>query len=103
MDALDGVEVGDLDAQARKQFGIPNSVRGALVMNVDQDSNAAEAGLQPGDVIVELDRQPVRDSETAVNLAEKAKGDRILLRVWSKAGEQGGTRYITVNNTKRKK
>lgn len=103
LDALDGVEVGDLDAQARKQFGIPNSVRGALVMNVDQDSNAAEAGLQPGDVIVELDRQTVRDSETAVNLAEKAKGNRILLRVWSKAGEQGGTRYITVNNTKRKK
>lgn len=103
LDALDGVEVADLDGRTRRQFGIPNSVRGALVMNVDEDSNAAEAGLRPGDVILEVNREPVRDAETAIDLTTKAKGDRILLRVWSKAGDQGGTRYLTVNNTKRKK
>ncbi len=103
LDALDGVEVGDLDARTRRQSGIPNNIRGVLVMNVDEDSNAAEAGLQPGDVILEINREPVRDSETAVDLATKAKGDRILLRVWSKAGDQGATRYVTVKNTKRKK
>jgi serine protease Do len=103
LDALDGVEVADLDGRARRQFGIPNNVRGALVMNVDEECNAAEAGLQAGDVVVEVNREPVRDAETAIDLTTKAKGDRILLRVWSKAGEQGATRYITVNNTKRKK
>ena len=103
LDALDGVEVADLDARARRQFGIPNNVRGALVMNVDEDSNAAEAELRAGDVIVEIDRQPVRDSESAVDFATKARGDRILLRVWSKTGDQSGTRYVTVKNTKRNK
>src|SRR5258706_403027 len=77
LDALDGVEVADLDPRARNQFNIPNSIHGALVTNVEQDSNAAEAGLRPGDVIVEINRQAVQGSEDAVGLGEKAKGDHI--------------------------
>jgi serine protease Do len=103
LDALDGVEVSDLDAQARRQFNIPGTVRGALVVNVDQDSNAAEAGLRPGDVIVEINRQPVQNAEDAVGLSNKATTDRMLLRVWSGGqGRPGGTRYIVVDNTKHK-
>jgi serine protease Do len=103
-DALDGVEVTDLDAQARRQFNIPSSVRGVLVTSIEEDSNSAEAGLRTGDVIVEINRQPVTGANDAVTMSEKAKGDRILLRVWSAdpRGGSGGTRYITVDNTKRK-
>jgi serine protease Do len=103
-DALDGVEVTDLDAQARKQFHIPGSIRGVLVTSVDEDSNSAEAGLRTGDVVVEINRQPVTGANEAVTMSEKAKGDRILLRVWSAdpQGGAGGTRYLTVDNTKRK-
>src|ERR1035437_2520563 len=88
-DALDGVEVTDLDAQARRQADIPENVRGALVSSVDQDSNEAEAGLRAGDVIIEINRQPVRGADDAVALSEEGKGDRILLRVW-RGGEGGG-------------
>jgi serine protease Do len=104
LDALDGVEVADLDSRARSQFDIPNSVHGALVTNVEQDSNAAEAGLKPGDVLVEINRQAVRGSEDAVALSEKAKSDHILVRVWSKDGRggSGGNRYLVVDNQKRK-
>jgi serine protease Do len=103
-DALDGVEVTDLDARARKQFDIPASTRGALVTRVDPDSNAAEAGLRMGDVVLEIDRQPVHSADEAVTLSEKAKSERILLKVWSRpAGRgMGGTRYIVVDNSKRK-
>jgi hypothetical protein len=38
-----------------------------------------------------------------VNLVQRAKGDRILLRVWSRNDDQSGTRYLTVENTGRKK
>lgn len=102
VDALDGVEVTDVDAAARRQFNIPRNVRGALVVNVDQNSKAAEAGLRAGDVLLEIDRQPVRNAEDAVALSEKVKGDRVLLRVWS-AAENGisGTRYVIVDNSKR--
>jgi len=97
-DALDGVEVADLDAQARSEAGVPGSVRGALVVKVDEDSNAAEAGLQPGDVVVEINRQPVRSADDAVAMSEKAKSDRIRLRVW----RGGAMLYLSVDNTKRK-
>jgi serine protease Do len=100
-DALDGVEVADLDAQARRQFDIPSHVRGALVSNVDQDSNAYEAGLRSGDVIQEIDRQPVKDADSAVKLSEEAKGDRILLRVWSQEGGMSGSRFLSVDNHKK--
>jgi serine protease Do len=101
-DALDGVEVTDLDAQARREADVPGNVRGALVSNVDQDSNSAEAGLRPGDVIVEIEHQPVRSADEAVTLSEKAKGDHILLRVWRGGERRGGMLFLSVDNTKRK-
>jgi len=103
IDALDGVEVSDIDAAARRQFDIPRSVRGALVVNVDPDSAAAQAGLQQGDVLVEINRQPVRGADDAVALSGKAKGDRVLLRVWSRGdGSLGGTRYLVIEKSKPK-
>jgi serine protease Do len=98
-DALDGVEVQDLDSRMRRQLEIPSNVRGALVSNVEPESNAAEAGLRPGAVIIEIDRQPVADAEAAVALSEKAKGEQILLRIWTQGG---GARYLPVDNLKRK-
>ena len=101
-DALDGVEVADLEAQARREAGTPNDVRGALVTSVDQDSNAGEAGLRAGDVIVEINRQAVRSADDAVTLSEKAKTDRIRLRVWRGGEGHGGMLFLSVDNTKKK-
>jgi serine protease Do len=101
-DALEGVEVTDLDAQARREADIPGNVRGALVTKVDEDSNAAEAGVRAGDVIIEINRQPVRNADEAVAMSEKVKGDRILLRVWRGGEGRGGMLFLTVDNNKRK-
>ncbi len=104
MDALDGVEVADIDAAARRELNIPRNVQGALVVNVDPSSAAAEAGLRQGDVVVEINRQAIHNADEAVALSEKVKGDdQVLLRVWSRgAGGQGGTRYVAVENAKKK-
>jgi serine protease Do len=103
MDALDGVEVSDIDSQARRQFDIPRNIQGALVVNVDSGSTSTEAGLRPGDVIVEINRQPVRRADDAVALSQTAKGDRVLLRVWGRSGGgPGGTHYVVVENSKHK-
>jgi serine protease Do len=103
-DALAGVEVSDLDTATRRQLGVPRTVQGALVVNIDADSNAAESGLSQGDVIMEIDRQRVRNADEAVALSQKVKGDRVLVRVWSKGGGggTGGTRYLVVDNSKHK-
>ena len=84
---------------------MPGNVRGALVTKVDQDSNAAEAGLHAGDVIVEINRQPVRNADEAVALSEKVKGERILLRVWRGGEGRGGMLFFrwTIRNENRRR
>ncbi|RME68203.1 MAG: DegQ family serine endoprotease [Verrucomicrobia bacterium] len=92
-DPLDGITVDDLDYRTRRQFGIPRQVTGALVVDVDPNSPAAAAGLRPGDVIVEINRQPVEDADHAVRLSERIEGSRVLLRVWS----NGMSRYLVID------
>ena len=101
-DALDGVTVADLDRDARQELKIPGYLQGALVDEVDADSNSAAAGLQKGDLILEINRQPATDAESAIKLCEQAKGDQILVKIWRRSGERGGTHYLSVDNTKKK-
>jgi serine protease Do len=100
-DALNGVTVADLDRDVRQELKIPDSVQGAIVTDVAQDSNSADAGLQKGDVIVQINRQPVTDSNSAVKLCKQAKGDQILVKVWRRNGDMAGTRFLSVDNTKK--
>lgn len=93
-DVLDGIEVDSINSKTRRQFNLPSDLSGAVVTRVDEDSPAWEAGLRPGDVIVEINRQPVADADAAVALSEKSKGDRALLRVWS----NGVKRYLSVGS-----
>jgi len=93
---LNGVTVGDLDARARQEYDLPANVRGVVVTEVQPDSAAAEAGLKPGDVIQEINRQPVRSAEEAVRMTEKTDSKRTLLRVW----RNGGSRYVVVDESK---
>src|SRR2546425_331817 len=94
-DALDGVIVENLDARYRRQFNIPNQVHGALVVDVDAASPAAAAGLRPGDVILEINRQAVNSAHEAGGRSKGIKSDRVLLRGWSRGGRRapgGGAR-----------
>jgi len=93
---LNGVTVGDLDSRARQQFDLPANVKGVVITAVQQDSAAAEAGLKPGDVIQEINRQPVKTAEEAVHLTEKTDTKRTLLRVW----RNGGSRFVVVDESK---
>jgi serine protease Do len=99
VDPFDGVTVEDLDARERRQFNIPSYVHGALVTDVDPGSTAAAAGLRAGDVIQEINRQPVNGADEAIRLSERIKGDRVLLRVWS----QGGGRFLVLEDRANKR
>jgi serine protease Do len=70
-------------------------VHGAVVSNVDPSSAAAEAGLAPGDVIEEINRQPVRTADDAVKLTERAGNRKTLLKLWS----HGSTHFLVVDET----
>jgi serine protease Do len=54
---LSAIHVADLTPQMARQLDLPNGIRGILVTGVDPDSGAPE--LQKGDVIEEVNQQPV--------------------------------------------
>jgi serine protease Do len=92
-DALHGVAVQDLDNQARQEANIPGDVHGAVITDVDPNSPAAEAGLRAGDVIQEINRQPVHSAQDAVKAtAGKGGNGETLVRIWN----QNGSHYVVV-------
>jgi serine protease Do len=54
---LASIHVDELTPQAARQLDLPNNVQGVLVTGIDPDSGAAE--LQKGDVIEQINQQPV--------------------------------------------
>jgi serine protease Do len=80
--ALAGLEVRDLTADIARQLGLPPGSPGVVVTGVDPDSAAAEAGIEEGDVIVEINRQSVRNVRDFRRIVAKlGKNDRVLLLV----------------------
>ena len=90
-----GVRLGEIGQEARAHFEIPASVSGVLIAEVVPGSRAAEAGLQAGHVIVEVDRVAVTRPADAAAAIGKSTGD-LVLRVWTKEG----TRYVVVKERK---
>jgi serine protease Do len=79
--AFSGLAVEDLDAETAKALGL-NLKRGVVVTRVDQDSGAEKMGLLPGDVIREINRQPIKsikDFEKASS--DVKKGGNVLILV----------------------
>lgn len=71
-----GVELQDVDAEMAKALDLRDG-EGALVNRVVDDSPAAEAGLQDGDVIVSFDGDRVRDAGELTDAVRAARpGDR---------------------------
>jgi serine protease Do len=82
-----GVSVGDLTPDLRQQLRLPEDVHGVAVQSVRPESPAEEAGLAPGDIIVELNRQPVGSADKFVSAVRDNPASKdILLLVWSRGG-----------------
>jgi serine protease Do len=89
-----GVGVGDLTPDVRQQFNVPAEVKGAAIESVRPGSPADDAGLAPGDIILEVDRQPVTSADNFVNQVHAVPaGKDLLLLVWA----QGNASYRIVH------
>jgi serine protease Do len=89
-----GLAVSDLTAEARQQINAPDQLHGVVVQSVRPASPADDAGLQPGDVILEVDRHPMSSANEFVNqVHQNPAGKDLLLLVWSK----GNASYRTVH------
>jgi serine protease Do len=87
--ALDGVTVENLDAQSARQLGLPAAATGVVVTDINPTSSLASAGLRRGDVIQEVNHQPVRNV-TQFEEAMRKAGDHPLLLV----NRQGSTLFL---------
>jgi serine protease Do len=77
-----GVGVQDLNQALAESFGLAKP-EGALIDMVPPDGPAAKVGLKPGDVIVALNGQPVRDSrELPPRVADLKPGSEATLTIW---------------------
>ncbi len=82
-----GIGLGDITPDVRQQLQAPDSVHGAVIEHVQPGSPADNAGLQQGDVILEVDRKPVHDAaEVKDALGSVPKGQDALVLVWSNGG-----------------
>jgi serine protease Do len=91
-----GIQVQGITPEMAKNYGLPRT-SGVIIVEVDNGSPAAEAGLAAGDIIVEIDKQPVKDVKTLNSLlAGVQKGHTILFLI-----DRGGTTIFVTLNVKK--
>ena len=83
-----GISVQEVTPSVAKAFGLDGS-RGALVGSVTPDSPAAQAGISRGDIIVEINDEPVGDSRSLrLKIADMAPGTTLRLKLVHDGGER---------------
>ncbi len=91
--ALEGVQVDELTPQIAREIGLPAGTTGVVISDVDASSSAAEAGLQRGDVIQEVNRQPVSSVEQYEKAIRATGNGEVLLLI----NRGGATRYVAIS------
>ena len=87
-----GVAIAEITPDIAEQLKLPPTVKGIVVAGVESGSAADDAGLQPGDVIVEANRKPVR---TAAEFESQitGRGAKPVLLVVQREGRK---RFVAV-------
>jgi serine protease Do len=88
------ISVENLSDTEKSKLGINTGVK---VVYVDETSNAYEAGLRKGDIIVWINRKEVKDKETFYTIYDSIKKDEI---VGMKILSMNGSRFIAFNKDK---
>lgn len=90
--ALAGLSIEDLSQETARELGLKGKAQGVIVTKVEPDSGAEEAGLMPGDVIREVNRQPVKTVKDFEKVSmHMKKGDNVLILV----NRQGNALFLS--------
>jgi serine protease Do len=91
---LAGFEVQNLTPEISRQLNLPSGTQGVVVSEVESGSAAEEAGIRRGDVIVELNRKAVRNTDDFLRLSKSlGKDDSALLLLV----RQGRRIFVAIN------
>ncbi|MGH7782807.1 MAG: DegQ family serine endoprotease [Candidatus Binatia bacterium] len=89
-----GLSLQNIPAEERRQMGL-NEKSGVVVTAVAPGSPAAETGIQPGDVILQVNQVSVGSVEAVKDQAAKVQGDKPLLLLVRRA--DGSTMFATLS------
>jgi serine protease Do len=88
-----GVAVTTITEDIRTALNLPKDVQGAVIADIDAESTAAKSGLREGDVIQEVNKQPVKSAKDLLAISKKLKpNEKVLMRVYS----QGRSGYVAL-------
>jgi serine protease Do len=88
--ALAGIEVANLTPDMAKQLDLPPTTTGVVVKRVNPSSPLADSGLREGDVVQEVNHQPVKNVSDFYNAMHKDATNPLLL-----VNRGGRTLFIT--------
>lgn len=91
--ALAGLEVRNLTRDEAQQLGLRGTT-GVLIADVESGSAADQAGIQQGDVILELNRKPVKNVDDYRKIAKSIGKDEAALLLIAR---QGGRLFVAIN------
>jgi serine protease Do len=81
-DAALGIRVSEITPEIARRFNLEDT-EGIIVVDVARGSKAAEAGLQPGDIIKEVNREEIRSArefESALDKIESGEAIQLFVR-----------------------
>ncbi len=77
-----GIEVSELNSRIAEELGL-STHRGAYVQGVREGSAADEAGIEPGDVIFEMDGNPINSPSALVEFSGRRRpGDEVEIKYY---------------------
>lgn len=87
-----GLSLASISSESRRMFNLPRNVKGVVIVDVDENSEAMEKGIRPGDVItlVGQDHEEISSPNAVVEKVEKARkaGQKFFLLQIARSGDQ---------------
>jgi serine protease Do len=98
--SIGGLGLVTVDERAARRNGLPST--GAFVQNIYRNASAYRAGLEPGDLVIAINGQPVTSAEQIDRTVIRMKvGSTVTLRVVKQDGRQVDLRVPVVARTQR--
>ena len=78
-----GLRVRDIEPEIAEQLGVSADQKGVVVVQLDPESKSAQSGVRRGDIIVEINREPInnlKDYRAQIKAIDKGDTIQMLLR-----------------------